>query len=428
MATKRLSDAKLRARIGWKPHKGQQEVLGSDSRDIVICAGRRWGKSALCAYRALRVLLQDNKRICIIAPTYDLSQRVFDYLIKWIAVAFPSLMAGVSTRPNPTIKTPWGTILECKSAENPTGILGQTYDLVIVDEASRLPRYVWETYVFPTTAQGGRSIFISTPFGKNWFYEKWLDVKTTNGAFHFSTLDNPYIKAEEFERARLKLPEQVFKQEYEAQFLDDAASVFRKVREAVNDGCLENPRQGHYYIMGVDLGKHEDFTVLTIVDRYYKKVVYWERFNKIDYPLQKERIIAGASKYNNAKIIVDSTGVGQPICDDLLHDGLAVDDFKFTGKSKPELIEKLTIFIEQKHITIPNNNTILDELESFGYQLTDSGHVKYSAPQGLHDDCVMSLALAVWGLNPGDPRPVTAMMREQQQIQRIVNTRKQSFI
>ena len=424
----KVSDLKLRQKIGWVPHAGQEAVLASESRDIVICAGRRWGKSAYCGYRALKVLLQDNKRICIIAPTYDLAQRVFDYLIKWIAVAFPGMMAGVSMRPNPQIRTPWGTILECKSAENPTGILGQTYDLVIVDEASRIPRTVWETYVFPTTAQGGKSIFISTPFGKNWFYEKWLDVKTTDGAFHFTTLDNPFIKKEEFERARLKLPEQVFKQEYEAQFLDDAASVFRKVREAINDGCLENPRNGHYYILGVDLGKHEDFTVLTVIDKYYKKVVYWDRFREIDYPLQKERIIATAVRYNNARIILDSTGVGQPIKDDLLHEGLLVDDFCFTGKSKPELVEKLTIFIEQKHVTIPNNNILIDELEAFGYQLTDSGNVKYSAPQGLHDDAVMSLALAVWGLNPGEARPITLLMREQQQAQKYYNNKRQSFI
>jgi hypothetical protein len=339
-------------------------------------------------------------------------------------------MAGIATRPNPTIKTPWGTILECKSAENPTGILGQTYDLVIVDEASRIPRNVWETYVFPTTSQGGKSIFISTPFGKNWFYDKSIDVKQTEGYFHFRTIDNKTIKnvEQEVERARLKLPEQVFKQEYEAEFLDDAASVFRKVRETINDGCLSEPISGHYYVLGVDLGKHEDFTVLTVVDKYYKKVVYFDRFNQIDYPLQKERIMATANRYNNARIVVDSTGVGQPICDDLRHEGLIVDDFKFTGKSKPELVEKLTIFIEQKNITIPNNQILIDELESFGYQLTDSGNIKYSAPTGLHDDCVMSLALSVWPLSPGDPRPITPMMREQQSVKRINIIRNQSCI
>ncbi|MFA5197770.1 MAG: hypothetical protein WC437_05130, partial [Patescibacteria group bacterium] len=91
-------------------------------------------------------------------------------------------------------------------------------------------------------------------------------------------------------------------------------------------------------------------------------------------------------------------------------------------------VEKLTIFIEQKHVTIPNNNILIDELEAFGYQLTDAGNVKYSAPQGLHDDAVMSLALAVWGLNPGEARPITVLMREQQQVQKYYNQKRQSFI
>ena len=403
-------------------------MLNSDSRDIVICAGRRFGKSALSAYIALKELLLDNKRIAIISPTYDLSQRVLEYLVKWMAIGIPDLVRGIHMRPFPQITTPWGSLLDCKSAENPTGILGLANDLSVVDEASRIPRDVYETYIFPTTSQGGRTIFISTPFGKNWFYDKWLDCKETNGSFRFRSIDNDYFKQEEWERAKLKLPEQVFKQEYEAEFLDDAASVFRKVRETINDNCLSEPIPGHYYTIGVDLGKHEDFTVLTVVDRQYKKVVYWDRFREIDYPFQRARIIAVSNKYNNARIVVDSTGVGQPICDDLRHDGMFVEDFKFTGKSKPELVEKLSIFIEQKHIIIPNNQILIDELESFGYQLTDAGNIKYSAPQGLHDDAVMSLALAIWELTPGEARPITPMMREQRLINRFINIKKQSYI
>jgi len=424
----KVSDIKLQQRIGWIPHKNQQLVLDSSSRDIAICAGRRFGKSALAAYMALKVLLIPQKRTVVISPTYDLSQRVFDYLVKWMVHGIPDLMKGVNMRPFPQIRTPIGSVLECKSAENPTGILGVSNDLSIVDEASRIPRNVYETYIFPTTSQGGRSVFISTPFGKNWFYDKWLDCKQTGGSFKFRSIDNEYFTREEWDRARQKLPEQVFKQEYEAEFMDDAASVFRKVREAINDDCLSEPVPGHYYAMGVDLGKHEDFTVLTVVDRMYKKVVYWDRFREIDYPLQKARIIATAKKYNNARMVVDSTGVGQPICDDLRQKGLFIEDFKFTGKSKPELVEKLTIFIEQKHIIIPNNTILIDELESFGYQLTDSGNVKYSAPQGLHDDCVMSLGLAIWGLTPGEARPITPLMREQQSIKRFNIIKRQGFI
>jgi len=398
---KKISDEKLQKAIGWSPfkpkrHEPQIEILKSEAKNMVISAGRGFGKSALCAYLALKTLLMDDKQICLVAPTYDLTQRVLDYIDKWLAKSFPSIP--ITYRPFPQIRTLWGSQLDCKSTENPTGILGKRYNLVIVDEASKTPRKIYESYIFPLTQiKNGRTIFISTPFGKNWFYNVWLDVKETGGAFQYKSIDNPYFPKEDWERAREKLPEQVFKQEYLAQFLEDAASVFRGIKEIISDDCLEDV-QNHKYILGVDLGKHEDFTVITVLDKYNHKVVYFERFKKIDWNLQKDRIIAASKRYNNARIIIDSTGLGDPISDDLKHQGLIVDDFKISGKSKQQLIDKLSIYIDQKAITIPPEEELIDELESFGYQLSDSGNIKYSAPSGLHDDCVISLALAVWGL------------------------------
>lgn len=399
---KHISDQRLQELIKWSPytpkrHNPQIEILNCKSREMAIVAGRGFGKSALAAYKGLKKLLVSDKEICITSATYDLTQRVFEYLEKWIALGFPSLLAGFSTRPFPTIKTPWNSTLVCKSTENPIGILGKRYDLNIIDEASKIPRRVHDTYIFPTTSAGGEAIYISTPFGKNWFYEKWLDCKKTGGAFQFKSLDSPYVTQEEWDRAKEKLPEAVFKQEYMAQFLEDAASVFRGIREIISDDCLEDAKD-HRYVLGVDLGKHEDFTVLTVIDKYSHKIVYWDRFKKIYWPLQKERIIATSKRYNRARIIIDSTGLGDPISDDLKREGLIVDDFKISGKSKQQLIDKLSIFIEQKAISIPPESILVDELGSYGYMLSDYGNIKYSAPTGMHDDAVISLALAVWGL------------------------------
>jgi len=111
--------------------------LNLKNREKVICAGRGSGKTALAAYEGLRMLLVDNKQICVVAPSYSLTDRVMFYLEKWINIGFPSLRAGIVKRPYPKIKTPWNSVLECKSATEPTGILGIRYDLVIIDEASR---------------------------------------------------------------------------------------------------------------------------------------------------------------------------------------------------------------------------------------------------------------------------------------------------
>lgn len=400
----KINDEKLLEKIGFKPHEGQKKVLeavqNEKVRDITLSAGRRFGKSLFCAYIALRTILIPNKRVWIVAPTYDLTQKVFTYLLQFIGKIFEHGSYKIQTRPFPKLTLPNGSWVECKSTENPNGLLGEEVDLLIVDEAAMTPPNIYERYLFPvTTSRRGRTIFISTPFGKNWFYLKYVECteKEDGASFNFPSNTNPEFPKEEWERARKMLPEKVFKQEHLATFLDDAASVFRGIREIIAD-TYEQPVPTHRYVLGVDLAKLEDFTVLTVIDRNSHRVVAWDRFNKIDYPLQKKRIAEMAKKYNNARIIIDSTGVGSPITDDLRREGVSIDDFKFTNKSKEELIDKLSIFIEQKGVWIPNESTLINELDSFGYQLTDSGNIKYSAPVGQHDDAVMSLGLAVWGL------------------------------
>ena len=80
-------------------------------------------------------------------------------------------------------------------------------------------------------------------------------------------------------------------------------------------------------------------------------------------------------------------------------EGLIIDDFNFSNKSKINLIDKLAQYIENKGVFIPNEPVIINELEVFGLDVTDGGTLIYSAPVGMNDDCVCSLALAVWGLN-----------------------------
>lgn len=417
-----IDQSKLQDKIGWHPHECQEEVLKVlDKRIIVINAGRRFGKSAICAYIALLAVLEPGKKIWVVSPTYDLSQKVFNYLVRWFGKVAPSQMKGVSYRPYPRLKTAQSSLVECKSTENPTSLLGDEPDLIIIDEASRCPKRIWEAYLFPATAsRQGKAIMISTPHGKNWFYHQHVMAKEDGAAFTFPSNANPTFKQEEWDRAKKMLPADVFSQEYEAKFLDDAAAVFRGLDKIIKDNCLCDVQKNHYYVIGVDLGKHSDFTVITVVDTQTNDVVYIDRFNAMDWNIQKSRIKMAADRYNNGRVIIDSTGVGDPISDDLKAKGMMVDDFRYTNKSKQQLIEKLSLFIEQQLINIPPNETLLDELQSFGYNLTDSGKITYSAPSGSHDDMVNSLALAVWGII-GKVHPQTVLQEQLKKAKKITN-------
>ncbi len=76
--------------------------------------------------------------------------------------------------------------------------------------------------------------------------------------------------------------------------------------------------------------------------------------------------------------------------------------------SKAALVNNLSLMFEQRQIVLPRPELWpegIDELEAFEYSVTDSGNVRTSAPSGIHDDCVIALALAVWQLQPKDLRP-----------------------
>jgi phage FluMu gp28-like protein len=134
------------------------------------------------------------------------------------------------------------------------------------------------------------------------------------------------------------------------------------------------------------------------MDRTNLKVVYIDRFKDIDYNLQKERIVLAAKRYNYAKCVIDGTGTGDPVVQDLKRK-LFVEDYRiYTNKAKEQLIDKLSIYIEQGMITIPNDEILLDELRRYTYTKKESGMTTYSAPKNRHDDCVIALALCVWGV------------------------------
>jgi hypothetical protein len=137
---------------------------------------------------------------------------------------------------------------------------------------------------------------------------------------------------------------------------------------------------------GVDLAKSFDFTVIIGLDKF-GQVCHFERFQK-DWRQTLQHILALPA----APIKLDSTGVGDPIAEEIQIKRPNVTGFKFSQYSKQQLMEGLSVAIQQRKINFPEG-PIKDELENFEFVYTKNG-VRYSAPEGLHDDCVCALALA----------------------------------
>jgi uncharacterized C2H2 Zn-finger protein len=391
-----------RIHIAYHPREFQKMVHKDVHRFKVIVAHRRFGKTTLAINEIIKHAIEIPGRYWYVAPTYRQAKTIaYDMLQSFLPVE----LIEKRNENELTFKLFNGSEIALKGAENRDSLRGVGLKGLILDEYGMMERSVWEAVLEPTLNDSqenkGWCIFIGTPNGRNHFYELFKKPPSDEYAcFHFKADVTNILSKEFIEQARNKLPEETFRQEYLAEFLEGEGSVFRGIEAiaAPTDLCYEDPQWGKQYQLGVDLARLRDFTVITVVDQNLK-VVRWERFQKLDWEYQKLKIIAIAEQYGHARVVIDATGVGDPIAQSLIAEGMNVLPFKMTHSSaKKELIDNLKLRIEQKQITIPKEKELLDELEAYQYQLTPSGVVKYEAPSGFHDDCVMSLALSVYDM------------------------------
>lgn len=386
----------------YTPTLEQLSIHSDESKFRIIAAGRRWGKNWFAqndmAYKAWTNPLS---MVWWCSPVYRQAKR--DYR------RFKSFFKPVINKfwdSELRIELKNDTFIEFHGLEEPENIEGEGLDFLYVDEAGLVKDNAIYNSLLPMLMdRKGKALFFGKPKGKgNWFYKFYTLGKNDNKiykSYQYTIFDNPFVNPEDVRQIQNVTPDRIFKQEYLAQFLNDGSGVFAGYNSCVDSSLKlrKSPGIGRHYRIGADIAKHQDFTVLTVIDTKTNSVVDFKRFNELDYNIQKSIIYNFAKRWNNAEIIIDSTGVGEPIYDDLCRSGLVVTPFKFTNTSKIQLIENLIITIQNQGVLFPEIPELLTELEVFEYTRTPSGNIRYSAPEGQHDDCVISLALAVWDLS-----------------------------
>ena len=176
--------------------------------------------------------------------------------------------------------------------------------------------------------------------------------------------------------------------------MEDGLSVFRGITDAATAERQTGPRTGSTYVAGLDWALSVDFTVLTIMDATTQSIAHIDRFNGVDYSLQRQRIKAACDRFGVVSVLAEENAMGKPNNDELRRMGLPVRDFTTTNTSKAEIVEKLAAGFEQGNIKIINDPVLIAELQAFGAERLPGGMTRYSAPDGVHDDMVISLALA----------------------------------
>ena len=402
----KLNKAAFFQHIGYTPHRGQIPIHASSAPRRVVVCGVRFGKSVCAAMEGLAAAMEPATRSVgwVVAPTYDLADKVFREILFVVSQKLKGRILKVqeSAKVIQILNSAGGTSeIRAKSADNPVSLLGEGLDWLVVDEAARLRANIWDAYLSQRLLdKKGWALLISTPRGKGFFYDLFRAGQSDDPSFESwnrpSSL-NPLLDPEMIEAERRRLPERVFRQEYLAEFLEGSGAVFRHVRDAATEEWLW-PNPGQLYFAGLDLAKVQDYTVLVIMDNEYR-VVFVDRFHRLDWPMQVNRVKASLQNFRNARVLCDTTGVGEPIYESLRREGVYADSYPFTARSKDDLVNHLSLLFERRQIKLPKPSLWpegIDELESFEYSVTDSGHVRTSAPSGYHDDCVMALALAAW--------------------------------
>ena len=385
---------------GFSPHTKQKEIINGvlygDAKHHIVSVGRQFGKSLmginLLLYWAIN---HQGCKILWCSPTYSQTNKVQKEIDS--AIRHTHIISSCNYSES-YLKLKTGSEIYFRSAERYDNIRGFTFDFAILDESAFMRREVWDEAVRPTLAVRGKKVlFLSTPKGKNWFYDIFKLGESSDHENYVSykgtSMDTPFISEEESDDAKKTLPENVFKQEYQATFIDDGGEVFSNVDGCVYDGYPEPV--GKLYC-GIDLGRQNDYSVATIMDSN-GNVIDVYRNNKQQWSSLVSELTAFIRKYN-ATTYIEVNSIGDVVYEQIKSKYNDIKPFVTTNKSKQEVIEGLILDINEANIGIPSKelfSPLYDELSYFTFEYNPKTRsIKYGHPNGLHDDCVISLALA----------------------------------
>ena len=384
---------------GFTPHTKQRhmvnEIIGSAAKYHVACVGRQFGKSLMAINLSLYWMINEGPvKVLWVSPVYSQTTKVQKELMQ--AIGASGLVKNCNYSDN-YIRLKNGSEILFRSAEKYDNIRGLTVDYGILDEAAFMKEDAWKEAIKPVfLVKGKKVLFISTPKGKNWFHELFQLAKSPDypnyKAYTGSSYDTPYINREEIEDAKRTLPPNVFQQEYLAKFIDSGGEVFSNLDK--NLFSHYGPAQGKVYC-GVDLGKQEDFTVATFMDSAGQVIEIYRANNK-EWTQMVRDIMELIRKYS-ATVMVEVNSIGDVIYEQIKNQWQDTHPFVTTSKSKNEMIEGLILDMNEVNVKIPDGQLfapLLSELEVFTYSYNPKTRsIKYGHPNGLHDDCVISLAI-----------------------------------
>lgn len=435
----------------WRSRTAQADqyrFINAPERISIAATGTKTGKTVGCAEKLVEWLFapdSDGKTFWWIAPSH------YQAGIGWERVKslVPEAWVKLNESDRTLVVKGTGARAEFKTGEKPNLLFGPAVHGAIVDEASRMKEQAWiALQTTMTQTMGPIRVASNTDQGKtNWFYPLYMKgyLHNPDGSKKFpeivswsiKTYENPHIKPAAFKELSATLPPSAYASLIEAIFPEDALTVFRNIDAVLIDDpagwdkltpIIVKARSDHSYTIGVDLAKYSDYTVITVIDNDTRQVVYYNRLNMRLWESQMIMVENVCEYYGSSQVVLDSTGVGDPIFERLSLLGVPVVPYKFNNPSKQRLVDNLAIGIENVDVLIPRSlEQLITELRLYEYRISEHGVVTFSAPQrdGIFDDSVMSLALAYFGAaQPFSVGYVSAMRRSEVEEQLMKRSKR----
>jgi hypothetical protein len=371
-------------------YPAQRAAIFADERYSLIEASTKSGKTVGCLVWIMEQAMAGRRgwNYWWVAPVYAQAKvayrRLKNMLEPWVYR---------SNETELTLALPNGAVIWFKTGEKPDNLYGEDVYACVLDEATRMREEAWHAVRTTLSATGGPIRIIGNVKGRrNWVWKMARRAEQGAKDMHYAKLTwrdavaAGLLKEAEVLDARDQLPLHVWRELYEAEASDDASNPFGLAYIAACIRATLSPSQPVAW--GWDLAKSVDWTVGIGLDPL-GDVCRYERFQR-PWEETVDRILKATGK---VVALVDSTGVGDPILERLRKDGGAnYTGYKFSQPSKQQLMEGLAVAIQGGDIGYPDG-PVVQELEIFEYEYTRTG-VRYSAPEGFHDDCVMALGLA----------------------------------
>jgi len=293
---------------------------------------------------------------------------------------------------------------------NPATLRGYSANVILIDEGDyfRDSEDIFHGTLYPMlTTTDGWLIVSSTPWTtKGFYYQICQEGSGYNHHFinYHDAVKAGIAKENVIKEAEKNMPPEIFRREYLCEFVEDVDSflpsdlIARCIDSNLELTQFEQTLNGDLMI-GVDFGKHQDFSVVIMVERRGEEVLlkHLHRF-PLETPYASvigyvKTLCDRCSSVSSVK--PDQTGVGDYIVEDMIRAGIPnVEGVNFTRQSKESMAVPVKQAMINRRIHIPYDRDLIAELNVEKYEMTKDGHYQFSHPDRTHDDRFWAFILA----------------------------------